>query len=394
MIDPWERRSERVRVAPLAGRDVPRLRRAIQGSVDRIATWGPTGLESLDELVDLQGPAKRTFLVHALQVDPTAGHALAARINVNDMVMGRLASATLGYDAYDPYAGRGLTREGLALLLDIAFSPAPNGLGLHRVAADVQPANVRSAALLRSLGFVREGHSPRLVRIPTAGDPQDDWRDHDRYALLREDWPASPYAAPAPPRLAVLVHGVPGSGKSTLARRLAQELQVPLIRKDAIKEAFGDALPGADSRELGAGASQATWAVLGESPVGGVVESWWWPHDRERVRVGLTRAGFDPAQVFEVYCDVPIELAAARDRARWEAGERHTVHRRVTDEEWRDAVTPAAAPLGLGPVHRIDTSVPVTDAQVCRLALTIRAGLPATSTPLPAFRSLPALRRD
>ena len=78
MIDPWERRSERVRVAPLAGRDVPRLRRAIQGSVDRIATWGPTGLESLDELVDLQGPAKRTFLVHAVQVDPTAGHALAA----------------------------------------------------------------------------------------------------------------------------------------------------------------------------------------------------------------------------------------------------------------------------------------------------------------------------
>ena len=68
--------------------------------------------------------------------------------------------------------------------------------------------------------------------------------------------------------------------------------------------------------------------------------------------------------------------------------------RRVTDEEWRDAVTPAAAPLGLGPVHRIDTSVPVTDAQVCRLALTIRAGLPATSTPLPAFRSLPTLRRD
>ena len=142
MIDPWERRSERVRVAPLAGRDVPRLRRAIQGSVDRIATWGPTGLESLDELVDLQGPAKRTFLVHALQVDPTAGHAIAARINVNDLVMGRLASATLGYDAYDPYAGRGLTREGLALLLDIAFSPAPNGLGLHRVAADVDLALV------------------------------------------------------------------------------------------------------------------------------------------------------------------------------------------------------------------------------------------------------------
>ncbi len=377
MRHPWERRSERVRLAPLAGRDVPGLRRAIQGSLDRIATWGPTGLESLDDLVDLQGPAKRTFLVHALQPDPSGGHSIAARINVNDLVMGRLASATLGYDAYDPYAGRGLTREGIGLLLDLAFTPAPNGLGLHRVAADVQPANVRSAALLRSLGFVREGYSPRLVRIPTAGDPRDDWRDHDRYALLLEDWPGAPCAAPAPRRLAVLVHGVPGSGKSTLARRLATELGVPLIRKDAIKEALADALPAADSRELGAGASQALWAVLAESPVGAVVDSWWWPQDRERVRDGLRRTGFEPARVAEVFCDVPIEVAAARDRDRWEAGERHPVHRRVTDEEWRDAVTPAAAPLGLGPVHRINTSVPLTDAQVCRLALTIRAGLPA-----------------
>ena len=104
--------------------------------------------------------------------------------------------------------------------------------------------------------------------------------------------------------------------------------------------------------------------------------------------------GSDPRAVAE-------ELAAYRDLFRpgvekpvFHAALRLPAGEQLSDEEWRDAVTPAAAPLGLGPVHHIDTSVPVTDAQVCRLALTIRAGLPATSTPLPAFRSLPALRRD
>lgn len=42
--------------------------------------------------------------------------------------------------------------------------------------------------------------------------------------------------------LFVVVNGPPGSGKSTLATRLAIELDWPLIAKDDIKEALGDAL--------------------------------------------------------------------------------------------------------------------------------------------------------
>ena len=40
----------------------------------------------------------------------------------------------------------------------------------------------------------------------------------------------------------VLVGGVPGSGKTTLARQLAPLLGMPLIAKDAIKEALMTAL--------------------------------------------------------------------------------------------------------------------------------------------------------
>ena len=54
--------------------------------------------------------------------------------------------------------------------------------------------------------------------------------------------------------LIVLVNGAPASGKTTLSRRLAGDLGLPLLAKDAIKEVLYDTLGAPDrarSRELG-----------------------------------------------------------------------------------------------------------------------------------------------
>lgn len=108
--------------------------------------------------------------------------ALVGVVNFSEIVRAGLQSAYMGYYALPPHAGQGYMSEGLALALAVAFRK----LKLHRVEANIQPANARSLALVRRAGFRHEGYSRRYVKI--AGR----WRDHERWALLAEDWRARP----------------------------------------------------------------------------------------------------------------------------------------------------------------------------------------------------------
>jgi ribosomal-protein-alanine N-acetyltransferase len=110
-------------------------------------------------------------------VDARSGE-LAGVININDIVRYSELSGRLGYYAFVPHAGNGLMREGLASVIACAFRE----LGLHRLEANIQPANRRSISLVEGLGFRREGKARRLLKIGNR------WRDHDRWALLKEEW--------------------------------------------------------------------------------------------------------------------------------------------------------------------------------------------------------------
>lgn len=99
-------------------------------------------------------------------------------VHLNEIVHGALQSAFVAYFVFVPYNGRGLMTSVLADVLDIAFETH----GLHRVEANVQPANRRSKALVQRLGFRLEGFSPRYLKI------NGRWRDHERYALTLEEW--------------------------------------------------------------------------------------------------------------------------------------------------------------------------------------------------------------
>jgi ribosomal-protein-alanine N-acetyltransferase len=102
--------------------------------------------------------------------------AIAGQININNIVRGNFRCGAIGYAAFAAAAGRGYMSEGLALVLRLAFGE----LGLHRLEANIQPANEASRQLVRRCGFRLEGYSPAFLFIDGS------WKDHERWAITSE----------------------------------------------------------------------------------------------------------------------------------------------------------------------------------------------------------------
>ena len=117
----------------------------------------------------MQGPANRGFLVCERRTDAFVGV-----INISNIVLGLFRSGYLGYYAFAGFERRGLMREGLRAVVRHAFK----SMKLHRLEANIQPGNTASIALARSCGFLKEGYSPRYLKIGGR------WRDHERWAIL------------------------------------------------------------------------------------------------------------------------------------------------------------------------------------------------------------------
>ena len=126
-----------------------------------------------DYLMKRQDPRGAAFFIWTQQPGGLVGV-----VNLDEIVRGCFLSAYLGYYAFVPYAGRGLMRAGLSQVVTHAFK----AMKLHRLEANIQPGNARSKALVKRLGFRREGVSPRYLKI------NGRWRDHERWAILAEDW--------------------------------------------------------------------------------------------------------------------------------------------------------------------------------------------------------------
>jgi ribosomal-protein-alanine N-acetyltransferase len=148
---------------------------ALERSRALLHPWVDVRLE--DELIDGWFASADLADQQRLFVCRNEDGALAGAYNLSQIFYGPFRNAYLGYYAFTPHAGTGLMREGMELVLGLAFGR----LALHRIQANIQPGNEASIALVRGAGFRREGFSPRYLMIG------GQWRDHEQWAITVED---------------------------------------------------------------------------------------------------------------------------------------------------------------------------------------------------------------
>jgi ribosomal-protein-alanine N-acetyltransferase len=118
---------------------------------------------------------RRRFLIW---VRDTSGERIVGQAALNEIIRGPLQQAFLGYWISRAFSGQGIMTRGLQMVLAQAFGE----LGLHRVEANIQPHNAPSIALAKSIGFRKEGYSPKYLQI------QGGWADHERWAMVMDEF--------------------------------------------------------------------------------------------------------------------------------------------------------------------------------------------------------------
>lgn len=119
----------------------------------------------------LERKTEAGFLVKRLGDD-----AICGVVNLNIITLDALRSAYTSYFGVFGMSEKGYMKEGLTLLVRYAF----DALELHRLEANIQPGNLTSIALAKSVGFRYEGYSPRYLKI------NGEWCDHERWAMLAD----------------------------------------------------------------------------------------------------------------------------------------------------------------------------------------------------------------
>lgn len=183
---PPQLRSDRVGVRLARVRDAPALERLLQRNRTWLQEWEathPDGGGAVPGTVSMR-PTIRTMRSHmrmgaGVPFVVTYDDELVGQLSVSEVSGGALRSAQLGYWVSEHVAGRGVTPVAVALVIDYLMTD----LGLHRVEICIRPENRASLRVVEKLEMRYEGRRAAYIHIGGA------WRDHDAFAVVREDIP-------------------------------------------------------------------------------------------------------------------------------------------------------------------------------------------------------------
>jgi RimJ/RimL family protein N-acetyltransferase len=185
---PYRIVTERVVVRCWEPRDAPLLKEAVDTSIDHLLPWMPWARDepqTVEEKVELLRGFRGRF---------DLGHDFVYGIfsrDESEAVGGTGLHTRVGEDAYEigywiraSRAGEGLATETSAAVTRAAFELT----AIERIEIRVDPANERSRAIPRKLGYTEEATLRHRLHYP---EP----RDVVLYTLFRADFASSPAAA-------------------------------------------------------------------------------------------------------------------------------------------------------------------------------------------------------
>jgi ribosomal-protein-alanine N-acetyltransferase len=176
--------TDRLILRPPQLNDAPALQQFCIANRHHLQPWQPVrpagyfGLNAVEQRIAhveqerLAGRALH-FLVLTQRTDDNPEE-IVGECNFSNIVLGVFQACHVGYALAAHAQGRGLMNEGLSAGIAYVFEE----LGLHRIMANYLPHNERSARVLATLGFEREGLARAYLKI------NGEWADHILTSLI------------------------------------------------------------------------------------------------------------------------------------------------------------------------------------------------------------------
>jgi ribosomal-protein-alanine N-acetyltransferase len=146
---------------------------------DRVTRW-----LSFNSLTREQQAERLTGAIERAAEDPRQEWYLAITTQTDDLIgfvrigLSGVKAGKLGYAIAADHWGHGYATDAAQAMVTFGFEV----LGLHRITAAIGPDNAPSIAVVKKLGFIREGRLRDHVFTNGA------WRDSELYSILVHEW--------------------------------------------------------------------------------------------------------------------------------------------------------------------------------------------------------------
>ncbi|MCL9781162.1 ribosomal protein S5-alanine N-acetyltransferase [Vibrio sp. S4M6] len=129
------------------------------------------------KLIKLSELHKIALGFYLLIIDLNTGDVIGT-ISFSNLSRFPMHSCTVGYSISEHVQGQGIMSRAMKMAVNYMFSIQ----NMHRISAGYLPENERSAAVLKKLGFKKEGYAEKYLLI------DGKWQDHVLTSLVNPNW--------------------------------------------------------------------------------------------------------------------------------------------------------------------------------------------------------------